>query len=91
MANVGIQASQELEREIAICNNRQNPIEAWQLFSNDPIHVEIEAVLKEKGVFYERQEGRFEAARKRLGKLRLQYQNAHDTRIGVEDLAQQIA
>lgn len=44
-------------REITNNNNRQNEIEGWQLYSNDPIHIRIEANLKELRVFYGRQAG----------------------------------
>jgi hypothetical protein len=74
-------------REIANCNNRQNPIETWQLFSNDPMHVEIEASLRDVGVFYERQKGRFEAEIIRLKGIQI-YCNTNNTYVRVVDLGQ---
>jgi hypothetical protein len=60
VSKIVTRASNAQLREIANCNNRQNPIETWQLFSNDPIHVEIEGSLRDVHVFYERQKGRYE-------------------------------
>ena len=48
-------------KEVTNANNRQYPVEGWQLFSNEPIHIEVEQTLKDVGVFYERQEGKFDA------------------------------
>lgn len=76
-------------REIANCNNRQNPIETWQLFSNDPIHVEIEASLRDAGVFYERQKGRFEAEITKLKGIQT-YSNTNNTYVTVVGLGQVI-
>ncbi len=59
IAKIVIGTKDEELREITNANNRQNPIENWQLFSNEPIHIEIEYTLKELGIFYERQKGKF--------------------------------
>jgi hypothetical protein len=91
IAKVVTRAADAQRREIAICNNRQNPIEPWQLFSNDPIHVEIEASLKDVGVFYERQKGRFMAEKINTKLSQLQtYRNTNGTYVTVEDLGQVI-
>ena len=76
-------------REIANCNNRQNPIEPWQLFANDPIHCEIEDSLRDIGVFYERQKGRFDSEIKRL-KVIQTYYNTNNTYVTVVPLGQVI-
>ena len=89
IAKVVTRASNAQLREIANCNNRQNPIEPWQLFSNDPIHVEVEASLRDVGVFYERQKGRFEAEITRLSALQT-YSNTNGTYVTVEGLGQVI-
>jgi len=89
IAKVVTRASNAQLREIANCNNRQNPIEPWQLFSNDPIHVEVEASLKDVGVFYERQRGRFEAEIIRLSAHQT-YRNTNNTYVTVEGLGQVI-
>ena len=60
MAKVVVGANNEDLREITNCNNRQNPIEEWQLYCNDEIHLNIEDKFKNMGVFYERQKGKFE-------------------------------
>jgi hypothetical protein len=89
VAKIVTRASDAQLREIANCNNRQNPIEAWQLFSNDPIHVEIESALRDLGVFYERQKGRFDAEMNRLDALQT-YRNTNGTYVSVLELGQVI-
>lgn len=64
MAKIVVQPSEEHSHEISNSNNRQNPIEPWQLFCNDRVHVEIESSLRRIGVFYERQKGRFSSIAK---------------------------
>lgn len=90
LAKIVIAANDDQVREIANCNNRQNPIEAWQLFSNDPVHVHIESALREQGVFYERQKGSFNAEMKYADNLN-RYYNTNGTKITVEELGQLIA
>ena len=77
-------------KEITNCNNRQNPIENWQLFSNEPIHIEIEAALKDNGVFYERQKGKFDSLMKNADNAKY-YSATNGTYIKVVDLAQIVA
>jgi hypothetical protein len=89
IAKVVVGTSNEELREITNSNNRQNPIENWQLFSNEPIHIEIEATLKDMGVFYERQEGKFESIMK-LTDYAKYYNNTHGTCIKVTELGQLI-
>ena len=55
IAKIVIGVKDDELREITNSNNRQNPIDNWQLFSNDIIHLEIEQALEAIGVFYERQ------------------------------------
>lgn len=87
VAKVVTRASSAQLREIANCNNRQNPIEPWQLFSNDPIHGEIEVALKDAGVFYERQKGRFDAEFVQLRGYQT-YPNTNNTYVTVVGLGQ---
>jgi hypothetical protein len=87
VAKVVRRASASQLREIANCNNRQNPIEAWQLFSNDPVHGAIEGSLRDVGVFYERQKGRFAAEIIRLKAIQT-YFNTNRTCVAVVGLAQ---
>ena len=89
VAKVVTRASDEQLREIAICNNRQNPIAPWQLFSNDPIHNEIEAALRDLGIFYERQSGKFNAMMRNLQTMG-DYPHTNNTFITVEGLGQVI-
>lgn len=77
-------------KEITNSNNRQNPIENWQLFSNDPVHVAVELALKGIGVFYERQRGKFESVMKKAEYAK-DYFNTNNAYITVMDLGQLIA
>lgn len=53
-------ASQQFVANVTICNNRQNPVEPWNLRANDPIQLEYqEKFRRELGLYYERQEGAF--------------------------------
>jgi hypothetical protein len=87
IAKVVVGTTDEELREVTNANNRQIPIEAWQLYSNEPIHIEIEAALKECGVFYERQKGKFATVMKRPDIAR-SYPNTNGAYIEVVELAQ---
>ncbi len=53
-------ASNEFVLEVAINNNRQNPVKPWNLHANDMIQLELQDKLREDlGVYYERQEKAF--------------------------------
>jgi hypothetical protein len=90
IAKVVVGTTNDELKEITNSNNRQNPIENWQLFCNDPIHIEIEAVLKEIGVFYERQKGKFDSVMKNA-EIAKHYWNTNGTYLKVMDLAQVVA
>jgi hypothetical protein len=46
---------------VTICNNRQNPVDPWNLRANDQIQCDLEDKLRENGhVYYARQERAFE-------------------------------
>ena len=90
IAKVVVGTTNEELKEITNANNRQNPIENWQLFSNEPIHIEIEQVLKENGVFYERQKGKFASVMKNADNAKF-YFNTRGTYVQVVDLGQVIA
>jgi len=54
-------ASQEFVTGVTINNNRQNPIEPWNLRANDLLQLELEDKFRsELGIYYERQEKSFE-------------------------------
>jgi hypothetical protein len=89
LAKVVIGTTDEELKEITNCNNRQNPIENWQLFSNDPIHMEIEHALLAKEVFYERQKGKFNAVMHKADIIK-NYSNTNQTFVDIETLAQLI-
>lgn len=90
IAKVVVGTTTEELKETTNSNNRQNPIENWQLFCNDPIHIEIEAALKEMGVFYERQKGKFDSVMK-SAEIAGRFPNTNGTYLKVMDLAQVIA
>jgi hypothetical protein len=55
-------ASEEFVVNVTVCNNRQNRVEPWHLRANDKIQLELEDKFKDDlGMYYERQEGAFEA------------------------------
>lgn len=50
----------EFVTNVTICNNRQNPVEPWNLRANDRIQCDLHDKFKEQaGVFYSRQEKSF--------------------------------
>ncbi len=61
LARVITADSQEFVTQVTICNNRQNPVNAWNLRASDMKQLEFEDRFTEIGVFYERQEGAFAA------------------------------
>lgn len=53
-------AEQKFVTRVTINNNRQNPVEPWNLHANDMIQLELQDKLKDDvGVYYERQENAF--------------------------------
>lgn len=90
IAKVVVGTTNDELKEITNCNNRQNPIENWQLFSNESVHIEIEAALKDIGVFYERQKGKFDSVIKSSDNAK-HYFATNGTFIRVVDLAQIVA
>ena len=90
MAKVVVGASDGDLREITNCNNRQNPIEDWQLYCNDEIHLLIEEKFKSLGVFYERQKGKFELIKNDLDVIR-EYPNTKMNFVRIDEFAQVIA
>ncbi len=90
LAKVVIGTTDEELKEITNCNNRQNPIDNWQLFSNDPIHIEIESGLLDLEIFYERQKGKFNALMHKLD-IAKNYSKTNQTFVDVETVGQLIA
>jgi hypothetical protein len=55
------EASQEFVTTVTINNNRQNPVEPWNLHANDMIQLQIQDKFREDlGIYYERQENSFQ-------------------------------
>jgi hypothetical protein len=53
-------ADQKFVTRVTINNNRQNPVEAWNLHANDMIQLELQDKFRsDVGIFYERQENAF--------------------------------
>ncbi len=90
VAKVVVGTTDDELKEITNANNRQNPIDNWQLFSNEPIHIDIEYTLKDVGVFYERQKGKFDMVMKATKDAK-HYTNTNGTFVKVVDLGQVIA
>lgn len=89
LAKVVIGTNDEELKEITNCNNRQNPIENWQLFANDPIQIEIGHALTACEVLYERQKGQFKLLKK--VDVAKNYSRTNKTFIEVEKLGQIIS
>jgi hypothetical protein len=55
-------SSQDFVTNVTINNNRQNPVEPWNLRANDLIQLQLQDKLKEDvGIYYERQENAFQS------------------------------
>jgi len=53
-------ADQKFVTRFTVNNNRQNPVEPWNLHANDLIQLEIQEKLRtDLGIYYERQENAF--------------------------------
>jgi hypothetical protein len=60
MCKIITDARNEFVLEVAINNNRQNPVKPWNLHANDMIQLEIQDKFREElGLYYERQEKAF--------------------------------
>lgn len=54
-------ADQKFVTRVTINNNRQNPVEPWNLHANDDIQLELQDKLRDDvGIYYERQENAFD-------------------------------
>lgn len=54
-------SNQDFITTVTINNNRQNPVEPWNLHANDLIQLQLQDKLKEDvGIYYERQENSFQ-------------------------------
>lgn len=61
VAKIISNAQPDFITNVTICNNRQNPVEPWNLRASDLIQFEFEDKFRnELGIFYERQEKSFE-------------------------------
>jgi hypothetical protein len=62
MCKIITEADPEFITEVTINNNRQNPVEPWNLRANDMIQLELQDKFRDDlGVYYERQEQAFES------------------------------
>lgn len=53
--------SSEFVTNVTVCNNRQNPVEPWNLRANDRIQCDLHDKFREEvGLFYSRQENSFQ-------------------------------
>ena len=60
LCKVITQAKPEFVVAVTVNNNRQNPVEPWDLHANDNIQLELQDKLREVGIYYERQKNAFE-------------------------------
>lgn len=61
MCRIITQATPDFITNVTINNNRQNPVDPWNLHANDMIQLDIQDKFrKELGIYYERQERMFE-------------------------------
>jgi hypothetical protein len=51
--------SPEFVTQITISNNKQSPVESWNLRANDLVQLEFDDKFRNDGIFYERQENTF--------------------------------
>ena len=86
LAKIVVGTNDDETREITNCNNRQNPIENWQLFSNFEIHVRIADNLSDVGIFYERQKGKFKTVWSSTG-FAAEFPNTNGTYVDIPTLA----
>lgn len=60
MTKIVVSNSESFVRNVAINNNRQNPIEPWHLRATDKTQLELEErFLRQLGIYYERRENSF--------------------------------
>ena len=61
MCRIITDATPEFVTNVTINNNRQNPVEAWNLHANDMIQLELQDKFRDElGIYYERQEEAFQ-------------------------------
>jgi AIPR protein len=61
MCKVIAKSSEEFITSVTINNNRQNPVDPWNLRANDSIQLQLAKSFREElGLYYERQENAFE-------------------------------
>ncbi|WP_437665373.1 AIPR family protein [Sorangium sp. So ce1182] len=83
---------EELVREITVSNNRQNAIRPSGFRANDPVQLRLGDRLKQRGIFYERQESAFENLKRSSPKtLEDDYPHSFDAPLRMEELAQALA
>src|SRR5205814_10520778 len=57
LTKIVTEAAQDFVTRVTINNNRQNPVEPWNLRANDEIQLELQDKFKQElGIYYERQE-----------------------------------
>lgn len=59
LTRIVVNAKSEEVTQVTISNNRQNPVQAWQLHANDQIQFELEDWFRNLGIPYQRQERTF--------------------------------
>lgn len=81
----------EMVRTITANNNRQNPISPIALRANESEQLELELKFRDKGIFYERQEGAFADLKSRKPQiLAEEYKHTANRCVKIEELARAI-
>ena len=82
----------ELVRTITVNNNRQNAMSPAALRANDEVQIRIEKRFKNRGIFYQRQEGALDAIKQDKPQLlEDEYVNSQGNCVDIDDLACAIA
>jgi hypothetical protein len=83
----------DLVRAVTVNTNRQNAISSAALRANDPVQIRLEQRFKERGLFYERQEGALESVvMARPDLLEDVYENTpRGASVDIHDIARAIA
>jgi hypothetical protein len=77
---------------VTINNNRQNSISYAALRANDKVQIELQQRFYDRGIFYERQEGAFDAIERYNPQLlEEEYENTRGKKANIIDLGRSIA
>jgi hypothetical protein len=85
-------SDEDLVTLVTINNNRQNSISYAALRANDKVQIELQQRFYDRGIFYERQEGAFDAIERYNPQLlEEEYENTRGKKANIIDLGRSIA